>query len=336
MRLNKKGYMLVEIILASALAFGLAFFIIDLVIRLKNKNDDLLVETLITTDKTIITNKLMSYAELETKDFDCNNLTITGNTVKYDEEVIDIITDYANVGELSCSTAGGKVSITIPVSVSQTPDKDYDITFDYKYEIGDMTPPTCSITVSGTTITATFQDNDGGSGIDGNVNDTKDITKEGTYRFTTKDKANNERMCSVEVELPTSYNCKRDFDNVCPSEYSKNGDKCVKTVTDCIATACVWGCATHGVTGYVEQVTYDCNRPWEACGFLYRTCYNWSTKNYTAELIKCKSDTEGTDGCYKNEQSTCSSPYNITNANCSEGYTSTTNNAYCYKINENE
>ena len=132
MKLNKKGYMLVEIILASALAFGLAFFIIDLVIRLKNKNDDLLVETLITTDKTIITNKLMSYAELETKDFDCNNLTITGNTVKYDEEVIDIITDYANVGELSCSTAGGKVSITIPVSVSQTPDKDYDITFDYK------------------------------------------------------------------------------------------------------------------------------------------------------------------------------------------------------------
>ena len=64
MKLNKKGYMLVEIILASALAFGLAFFIIDLVIRLKNKNDDLLVENLITTDKTIITNKLMSYAKL--------------------------------------------------------------------------------------------------------------------------------------------------------------------------------------------------------------------------------------------------------------------------------
>ena len=165
MKLNKKGYMLVEIILASALAFGLAFFIIDLVIKLKNKNDDLFVETLITTDKTIITNKLMSYTKSETKNFDCNKLTITGNTVKYHDDIINIITDYANVGELSCSTSSGKISITIPLSVPQMPDKDYDITFDYKYEIGDMTPPTCKITISGTTITATFEDNIGGSEI---------------------------------------------------------------------------------------------------------------------------------------------------------------------------
>ena len=199
MKLNKKGYMLVEIILASALAFGLAFFIIDLVIRLKNKNDDLLVESLITTDKTIITNKLMSYAKLETKNFDCNKLTITGNTVKYKDEVIDIITDYANVGELSCSTVGGKVSITIPVSVSQMPDKDYDITFDYKYEIGDLTPPTCSITVSGTTITATFEDNDGGSGIKGEDTKTATINAAKDYIFTAEDNAGNSKSCSLSV-----------------------------------------------------------------------------------------------------------------------------------------
>ena len=93
MKLNKKGYMLVEIILASALAFGLAFFIIDLVIRLKNKNNDLLVETLITTDKTIITNKLMSYAKSETKNFACNKLTITGNTVKYKDEIMKVFNE---------------------------------------------------------------------------------------------------------------------------------------------------------------------------------------------------------------------------------------------------
>ena len=51
LKLNNKGYMLVEIILASALAFGLTFFIIDLTIKLKNKNDDLVVETLISTDR---------------------------------------------------------------------------------------------------------------------------------------------------------------------------------------------------------------------------------------------------------------------------------------------
>ena len=204
MKLNKKGYMLVEIILASALAFGLAFFIIDLVIRLKNKNDDLLIETLITTDKTIITNKLMSYAQSETKNFDCNKLTITGNTVKYKDEIINIITDHANVGELSCSTSNGKVSITIPISVPQMPNKDYDITFDYKYEIGDITPPTCTITVSGTTITATFQDNDGGSGIVDNSIQEAEISSAKTYTFTAKDNANNEKTCSVNVVATSS------------------------------------------------------------------------------------------------------------------------------------
>ena len=38
--------MLVEIILASAIAMGIAYFITDLTIKLKNKNDDLLVKTL--------------------------------------------------------------------------------------------------------------------------------------------------------------------------------------------------------------------------------------------------------------------------------------------------
>ena len=221
MKLNKKGYMLVEIILASALAFGLAFFIIDLVIRLKNKNDDLLVENLITTDKTIITNKLMSYAKSETKNFDCNKLTITGNTVKYKDEVIDIITDYANVGELSCSTVGGKVSITIPISVPQMPNKDYDITFDYKYEIGDITPPTCTITVSGTTITATFKDNDGGSGINGEATKKADISGAKDYIFTAEDNAGNSKSCGIRITSKTPY---------CSSSgYYISGDYCVKT-----------------------------------------------------------------------------------------------------------
>ena len=221
MKLNKKGYMLVEIILASALAFGLAFFIIDLVIRLKNKNNDLLVETLITTDKTIITNKLMSYAQSETKNFACNKLTITGNTVKYKDEIIDIITDYANVGELSCSTKAGKVSITIPISVPQMPDKDYDITFDYKYEIGDITPPTCTITVSGTTITATFKDNDGGSGINGEATKKADISGAKDYIFTAEDNAGNSKSCGIRITSKTPY---------CSSSgYYISGDYCVKT-----------------------------------------------------------------------------------------------------------
>ena len=58
-KLNNKGYMLVEIILASVIAFGVAYFLLDLVIKLKNKNDDLFVDTLARTDQAIITNTIM-------------------------------------------------------------------------------------------------------------------------------------------------------------------------------------------------------------------------------------------------------------------------------------
>ena len=298
MKLNKKGYMLVEIILASALAFGLAFFIIDLVIRLKNKNDDLLVESLITTDKTIITNKLMSYAKLETKNFDCNKLTITGNTVKYKDEVIDIITDYANVGELSCSTVGGKVSITIPVSVSQMPDKDYDITFDYKYEIGDLTPPTCSITVSGTTITATFEDNDGGSGIKGEDTKTATINAAKDYIFTAEDNAGNSKSCSLSV-VNTDHDDGYDYVG---AGTSYGWCTCQKNnSSDIIDATCGTSCSCP--SGYYAKYTGNCgikrtcSSGWTLTG---TTCYKWRGINYY-----------------------CSS----------SGYTKASND-YCYKINK--
>ena len=298
MKLNKKGYMLVEIILASALAFGLAFFIIDLVIRLKNKNDDLLVEALITTDKTIITNKLMSYSKLETKNFDCNKLTITGNTVKYKDEVIDIITDYANVGELSCSTVGGIVSITIPISVPQMPNKDYDITFDYKYEIGDMVPPTCTITVSGTTITATFQDNDGGSGINGDATKKATINAAKDYIFTAEDNAGNSKSCSLSV-VNTDHDDGYDYVG---AGTSYGWCTCQKNnSSDIIDATCGTSCSCP--SGYYAKYTGNCGikrtcpSGWTLTG---TTCYKWRGINYY-----------------------CSS----------SGYTKASND-YCYKINK--
>ena len=298
MKLNKKGYMLVEIILASALAFGLAFFIIDLVIRLKNKNDDLLVENLITTDKTIITNKLMSYAKSETKNFDCNKLTITGNTVKYKDEIIDIITDYANVGELSCSTKAGKVSITIPISVPQMPNKDYDITFDYKYEIGDITPPTCTITVSGTTITATFQDNDGGSGINGDATKKATINAAKDYIFTAEDNAGNSKSCSLSV-VNTDHDDGYDYVG---AGTSYGWCTCQKNnSSDIIDATCGTSCSCP--SGYYAKYTGNCgikrtcSSGWTLTG---TTCYKWRGINYY-----------------------CSS----------SGYTKASND-YCYKINK--
>ncbi len=300
--------MLVEIILASALAFGLAFFIIDLVIRLKNKNDDLLVEALITTDKTIITNKLMSYSKLETKNFDCNKLTITGNTVKYKDEVIDIITDYANVGELSCSTVGGKVSITIPISVPQMPNKDYDITFDYKYEIGDITPPTCTITVSGTTITATFQDNDGGSGVEeGSTIQKSTITGTGEYSFTAKDLIGNIGTCKINV---VKTNSKDNYS-------TKNLEQIIVGADgQCYCKSLLNGKRVYGVCSLTGRggITCTCPKNHEIMGNPLDNCH-----------FKFS---QGCTGGYKKQDNICIKKVSTTYY-CNSGYIKI-NNSYCY------
>ncbi len=58
-KINRKGYLTVEIILASSIAFVIAVFLIDLTIKLSNKTDDAYLDTILTTDKAIITNKIM-------------------------------------------------------------------------------------------------------------------------------------------------------------------------------------------------------------------------------------------------------------------------------------
>lgn len=129
MKLNKKGYMLVEIILASALAFGLAYFILELTLKVKEKDDDLFVETLVATDKTIISNKLMTY--IENGDFSCDKLQINGQTIKYGDELIVIVNKYTTVGEKSCSVDEYEISVNIPLSVKQMPGKNFKLNFEY-------------------------------------------------------------------------------------------------------------------------------------------------------------------------------------------------------------
>lgn len=131
MKLNKKGYMLVEIILASAIAFGVGYFILQMVINLKNKNDDLLVETLMSTDQTIIMNKLMEYAKIEGDEFSCEKLSKTGNALKYDGEIIDIVNDYAMIGDISCTYEDSSLLVSVPLRVEQFKDKNYDVKLNY-------------------------------------------------------------------------------------------------------------------------------------------------------------------------------------------------------------
>ena len=124
--LNNKGYMLVEIILASVLAMVVAYFVIDLTIKLKNKNDDLLVKTLVSTDQAIIYNTIMRDLYDDSVDFDCSNISVSGNTFKY-KDFSNIISEYASVEDFECNEENGDVNISIPITVKQLPGDDFDV-----------------------------------------------------------------------------------------------------------------------------------------------------------------------------------------------------------------
>ncbi len=133
-RLNNRGYVLIEIILASAIAFGIAYFILDLTIKLKNKNDDLVVRTLTQTDRGIITNRFMSY--MVDDNFSCNNVKIVDNTIKYNDEVIDIVNKYAKLENYNCSITSNRVNLKFFIKVRQLEEENFNVDINYYRDEG--------------------------------------------------------------------------------------------------------------------------------------------------------------------------------------------------------
>lgn len=133
-RLNNRGYVLIEIILASAIAFGIAYFILDLTIKLKNKNDDLVVRTLTQTDRGIITNRFMSY--MVDDNFSCDNVKIVDNTIKYNDEVIDIVNKYAKLENYNCSITSNRVNLKFFIKVRQLEKENFNVDINYYRDEG--------------------------------------------------------------------------------------------------------------------------------------------------------------------------------------------------------
>ena len=107
-KLNRKGYLTIEIILASVMAVIITFFLIDLTMKLVDITDDAYVDTVLVTDKALITknikenleNDICTYESIDT--VNCTNpstceiyftrsggpsearkIFIDGNTIKY-------------------------------------------------------------------------------------------------------------------------------------------------------------------------------------------------------------------------------------------------------------
>lgn len=134
-KLNNKGYMLVEIILASVIAFGVAYFILDLVIKLKNKNDDLFVDTLARTDQAIITNTIMRDIYDKKTQFSCDNISVDGTKFIYKDTIKDTIIEvnkYTTIGVIDCEvTQTNSIKLNIPLTVKTTK-KSYNISINTK------------------------------------------------------------------------------------------------------------------------------------------------------------------------------------------------------------
>ncbi len=346
-KLNNKGYMLVEIILASAIAFLVIYFIIDLTVKMKNKNDDMYVKTLVTTDQTIVTKKLMDYAMVEQEEFDCGSLKIDGRSILYKEEVITVISDYANVGSLKCSNEYNKISIAIPLDVKQQVDEDFDIVVDYRYGSFDVEPPTCSLSINKGKISvklsddgsegtyssglATYQWNDEEDALkyEEDVSVEKNITKTGIYKLIVLDNAKNKGECSVEVIDKDVENCK--YYNV--NATVKNG-KCVwnsqRQTGNCSCGYAKGSCGCRASATTSVSYSGICNL-YGNCncnsGIVdWNNCHQPYAGNCSGNTCNCTGGTVLGNNC---------SMTNIENSRdivykCLNGYTDTGNN-FCYK-----
>ena len=73
MKLNRKGYMLVEMILAATIAMAIAYYLLNLTYKFKDKNEDIYNTTALVTDKILITKNIMN--DLEGKIVELNSRT---------------------------------------------------------------------------------------------------------------------------------------------------------------------------------------------------------------------------------------------------------------------
>lgn len=310
--------MLIEIILAFVIAMGITYFMFELIIKIKNKNDDLLVKTLVSTDQAIITNQLMNFALDEKKDFNCNNVKVNDKVVTYNDKVITIISEYANVGTVTCNNKNNMVNINIPISVKQLKDN-FNVSVNYRYGEADNIAPTCSLSVnSDGEIKATYSDDEGGSGIsyygwnssyNDSVSNSEKINNAGTYTFYVKDYAENTNNCSITV-------VNTDVNESCPNKGTPPGCYKVKNAT-VKSGICYCYCNTYDFDEPTLCNTYDnvtnCNK----CPY--------NTSDFVAEY-ECTSGTLSGQYCIIYENS--NKEYV-----CPSGYSKKINNNYCYKVN---
>lgn len=93
-KLNRKGYLTIEIILASVIAFAIAFFLIEITMKLVNKTDNYYASTVFITDKALITKNVKELIESDINNFGTIiNVSCTDNNcnITFDDGTIKVL-----------------------------------------------------------------------------------------------------------------------------------------------------------------------------------------------------------------------------------------------------
>lgn len=129
-KLNRKGYMTIEIILASVITFVIAFFLIDLTMKFADTTDNSYVDIVLVTDRALIMKNIKENIESDMnsngkiKSVSCtsnictitmyNNvvrkLSVSGNIVKYTDSSNSVIYSKEIDSSLSNISLTGKIS----------------------------------------------------------------------------------------------------------------------------------------------------------------------------------------------------------------------------------
>ena len=166
------------------------------------------------------------------------------------------------------------------------------------YTLSDTTAPTCTISVSGTTVTATFKDNDGGSGIKGEATKTATINAVKDYTFTAEDNAGNSTSCGITV-TSTDHDDGYDYlgagraaTGKCTCKKGKLSKiiSCHMSGTSAVCSSCPSG---YSLSSNGCSVQRTCSSGWTLASNGI-TCYKWRGINYY-----CNSGTKINDSyCY--------------------------------------
>lgn len=146
-KLNNKGYMLVEIIVASVIAFSVAYYLINLTSKFMNMNEDVYYSDIMLANKINITKNIMN-------DLDKNIITDIRCSIDTNKTLVSIKVSDNTYRNIIIDTVNKKIEYGLAVDETSSPittDSSYYVKkLDSYMEIG---TPECIMTSDNTVAT---------------------------------------------------------------------------------------------------------------------------------------------------------------------------------------